>query len=104
MQWDAFLDIHYRSHLVEIQPMGVAPEMAMLIVDDCLGNSVGNYSLQQRGEEVLVAFERSADAERFSRLLKATYLDRSAEWSSRSRARLNRAACRRLANASRRVP
>jgi hypothetical protein len=103
MEWDVFLDAHYRSHLVEMQLAGVGSHAAMPILEGCLEGILGSYALQQREDAILVAFERDVDAERFLSLVKADPGPGSAEWSSRSRAHLDGVARRKIVRALRRI-
>lgn len=102
MEWSAFIDAHYRSHLVEAQLAGVAAEAAMPVLEDHLKSRSGNYAFQRQGRKILVAFERDVDADGFAILVRATRKERSAEWSSRRNVRLDTAGLRRVSSATRR--
>lgn len=103
MEWEVFLEAHYRPNLVEVQLVGIDSRVAISILDGWLDGRLGNFALQQRGQTILVAFERDADAERFSNLIKARPRKRTADWASRSMARLDSAGRRRIASMPRRL-
>lgn len=103
MEWEVFLEAHYRPNLVEVQLVGIDSGVAISILGGWLDGRAGNFALRQRGQKILVAFERDVDAERFASLVRARPGERSAEWTSRRMARLDSAGRRRIASMSRQL-
>jgi hypothetical protein len=99
MDWEAFLQAHFRPHLIIVRVVEFEPQMAKMIVGRWLDRPFdipGNYAVTRDGQSVLVAFENELDAKKFSTVLRATMVASEPMWASTTEAHLDRAAQRRI--------
>jgi hypothetical protein len=99
MEWERFQDAHYRPHLVVANlEEGLAPVSGDLLQSlvATLGAS-GNYAIRGDGDTLQAVFEIDKDAERFANTLSARASSRDLEWASKTVARIDRAAQKRIA-------
>jgi hypothetical protein len=88
MDWEQFLDAHYRPHLVAVNlgtPSSSTSGRHLIALLERLTESLGtagNYSIRTEGRVVKVAFERDIDAETLGQVLSAQKDKRRAEWAS----------------------
>lgn len=107
MDWDAFLDAHYRPHPVVatlrpgFEPASDQTTVALLERLAVALRMWGNYAIKQEGTDIRAAFETNADAERFAGVSLAKTTTRDPEWASRAVGRIDGAAQRKIMGASR---
>lgn len=107
MDWDAFLDAHYRPHLVVATlGSGVEPasDQATGVLLERLAEALrlsGNYAIKHDGDDIRAAFETDADAGRFAGVLMAKTTTRDPEWASRAVGRIDGVAQRKIMGALR---
>jgi hypothetical protein len=88
MDWEQFLDAHYRPHLVAVNlgtPSSSTSGRHLIALLERLTESLGtagNYSIRTEGRVVKVAFEREIDAETLGQTLSAQTDKRGPEWAS----------------------
>ncbi len=97
MHWDAFVEAHFRPHLVVLHQQSAAGHGNGL-VERLLATSLfgGNHAQRSKGREIHVAFELADDAQRFARLVGGGPSVRQPEWPSRSTAWLTRSIRERI--------
>jgi hypothetical protein len=99
MEWDAFLDSHYRPHLVVLHQ---APGSDRSVAETTVGRLVaslsftGNNAVKSYGPTIHVAFELAGDMKLFTQIVGARSSAREPEWASRSTAWLNPAIQQRI--------
>ena len=89
MDWDTFIEAHFRPHLVVLHGRSAAGrEIRWRLVERLLATSIfaGNHATRSDGPEIHVAFELADDAERFGRIVGVRSSVRAPEWASRSTA------------------
>ena len=88
MDWEQFLDAHYRPHLIAVNlgtPSDSKSGRHLIALLERLTESLGtagNYSIRTEGRVVKVAFERDIDAETLGQVLSAQTDERGPEWAS----------------------
>ncbi|WP_147155596.1 hypothetical protein [Reyranella soli] len=101
MNWEDFRRDHHRPHLLEVK-LEVTISTKLLAARAVLERLVlslgtaGNYAFETEGTTVYVAFEEDADAGRFAMVFRTEMTTRDSEWASKTFARLDDAAYRRI--------
>lgn len=89
MDWDVFLEAHFRPHLVVLHAPSLAGrDEGRRLVKRVLAASgfAGNHARRSNGPVIHVAFELADDAQRFAAIVGAHSSVREPEWASRSTA------------------
>ena len=101
MDWDAFIEAHFRPHLVVLNGRSAARRgNGRSLVKRLLATShfTGNHAQRADGREIHVAFELADDAERFAHIVGVRSSVRAPEWASRSTASLTSSIRQRMAH------
>lgn len=104
MVWESFQDAPYRPHLVVVsldgptEFQGETNSSAVTRLVEALGVVV-NYSLRKDANSVQAAFERDADAERFSEAISARATSSAPQWVSQAGVRIDRVTQKRIITA-----
>ena len=102
MDWETFQHDHHRPHLIVVsRDVGAKRDLFVAKVDlerlaVTLGAS-GNFALKSEGRTIYVAFESDLDAARFAAVLRPIETTRDREWASKTLARMDAGAYRRIA-------
>jgi hypothetical protein len=107
IEWEAFLDTHYRPRAVVLfLSMGIEPEAGELACEHLATalKPAGDYALKRERGHVRVAFELERDARRFGRATGAHQIRQEPEWALTLVGRLDRASKARGAAAATRRP
>jgi hypothetical protein len=88
MDWDLFLDAHFRPHLVLVNidsPSDSAFSRSLIHQLERLTesrNSAANYAMRSEDQVIKVAFENDLDADSFSAALMAHPIESGPDWAS----------------------
>ena len=88
MDWELFLDAHFRPHLVVVNidsPSDSASSRSLIHQLERLAeslNSAANYALRSEDHVIKVAFENDLDANSFSAALMAHPIESGPDWAS----------------------